>query len=310
MSDLVSVIIPTYNRAKYIGEAIESVLAQTYSPIEIIVVDDGSTDNTCEIVAKYEPRVRYVYQNNAWCGAARNNGIRLATGKYTAFLDSDDLWLPEKLERDVEFLENHPKIGVVYSNCEFINAEGQVIKQQRRQSLNGWITSELLQSNPIITCTLTVRSEILRVVGGFREEREISEDWELWVRLSTRTQFAHLDCITAQKRDHPANIISDAKAIERSSALVTKVFAEADYLTAEQKKLLPKTQANIALINAINYCSAGDVNLSFKYLKQAFKFNKAIVVNPAFVYTILRFIGGSQVSKLMFQIRRVLRKIA
>lgn len=99
---LISVVIPTYNRAHYVCEAIDSVLAQTYKNIEIIAVDDGSTDNTKDIIQQYSSRIKYIYQNNAGPSAARNNGIKQSNGDLIAFLDSDDIWLAEKLERQVE----------------------------------------------------------------------------------------------------------------------------------------------------------------------------------------------------------------
>ena len=105
----ISVVIPAYNHGRFLREAIDSVLAQTYAPLEIIVVDDGSTDDTEQIVRSYGDRVRYIRQQNAGVGAARNNGIANARGEYVAFLDSDDLWLPEKLAVQVEYMRRHPE---------------------------------------------------------------------------------------------------------------------------------------------------------------------------------------------------------
>lgn len=309
MPSLVSVIIPTYNRADYIAEAVDSVLAQTYAPIEIIVVDDGSTDNTKEIIERYKDKVRYIWQENAWCGAARNRGLKAANGDFVAFLDSDDLWTSEKAVRDVEFLDNHPEIGAVYSDYDEIDAEGKFIKRIHKSKLRGWITSELLHDSPIFTSSLMVRKVFFEQVGGFREEPEISEDWELWVRLSTVAQFAYLPHVASKKRSHPVNITSNAEIIERASKLVCKVFAEADYLTAEQKKLLPKTRARVALVNAINYCSAGKKTAALNFLRQAFRLNRQIVLDPVFSYTLLRIFGGSHLSNLSRMFRRASGKV-
>ncbi len=109
---LISCIIPVYNHELYVGETIESVLAQTYRPLEVIVVDDGSTDGTAAVVAGFGDRVRYVYQNNAGPSVARNTGAALATGDYLAWLDSDDLWRADKLERQLAFLQAHPDVDV------------------------------------------------------------------------------------------------------------------------------------------------------------------------------------------------------
>ena len=112
----VSVIIPTYQYDSFIGEAIDSVLAQTYKDYELIVVDDGSIDRTREIISKYGSNINYIYQENKGLAAARNTGIRATKGEYLSFLDADDAWLPNKLEVEVEFLDTHPVVGMVYSN--------------------------------------------------------------------------------------------------------------------------------------------------------------------------------------------------
>ena len=114
---LVTVVIPTYNRADYIAETIESVLSQTYRNIEVIVIDDGSTDGTAQVVAPFIPRVSYVQQENAERGASRNHGLRLARGKYVAFLDSDDVWLPTKVADDVAYLEARPDVGLIHTDA-------------------------------------------------------------------------------------------------------------------------------------------------------------------------------------------------
>src|SRR5436309_7380613 len=127
----VSVIIPVFNGERYIRQTIESVLAQTYRDFELLVIDDGSTDGTAEAVKEYEKDLRYVHQGNGGASKARNQGIRFSQGKYIAFLDADDLWEPEKLTIQVEFLERNPKIGLVHCNCDGIDEEGRTFIRWR-----------------------------------------------------------------------------------------------------------------------------------------------------------------------------------
>lgn len=196
---VVSVIIPTYNRANLIGKAIKSVLEQTYQDFEIIVVDDGSTDNTVDIIKgfkKKDERFKYIrYKKNRGCSAARNAGIKVARGKYIAFQDSDDEWFQEKLEKQVEVFKNaSPEVGVVY-------AEFWRIKDNRKTNIPpSWIKQkedniykELLKGNFIGTPVVLVRKECFEKVGLFDEHISAFEDWELWIRISKYYHFKFID---------------------------------------------------------------------------------------------------------------------
>jgi len=147
----VSVIIPAYNQANFIGKAIESVLRQTYQDFEIIVIDDGSTDNTEEITRGFkDKRVKYIkkYKKNRGISVARNIGIKTARGKYIALLDSDDEWLPEKLDKQINILQSEsPEVGVVYSNLCYIDENGNNMNRKLRNSkkAEGYIYEDLLE---------------------------------------------------------------------------------------------------------------------------------------------------------------------
>lgn len=201
----VSVIIPTYNRAHMIGECLASVQAQTFRDFEVIVVDDGSTDNTREVVAWFET-VRYVWQPHAERSAARNRGLALARGRYVAFLDDDDLWLPRKLERQVACLEAHPEAVLVHSAC-FVQRLGHPVRVARPRPTHGprdvfW---ELLaQEYNIYFPTHLVRREPLVAVGGFSTDRNlrVAEDYDLWLRLARQHKVAYLDEPLAVYRVH------------------------------------------------------------------------------------------------------------
>lgn len=299
MTQLISVIIPSYNRADYIAETIESVLAQTYNPIEIIVIDDGSTDNTREIVAAYEPRVKYVWQENAERATARNHGLRLAKGEFISFLDSDDLWLPNKIEEGINFFEKNPSVGFVYTDALQIDAEGNYLKLLKAKGFNGKVTEELLKDNFIPMATHLIRTQLAKNINGFREERQLSgsEDWEFWVRLSTVTDFAYLPVATTKIRTHEANTMSDASGMERSMNYAIDIMAQSNYLTSKQKKLLNKSRAYVLLVNAINHCSPQETKKVLSSLKNAFIYNPQILFDARFVYTILRLLTGNKISK-------------
>jgi glycosyltransferase involved in cell wall biosynthesis len=188
---LVSVIIPTYNRALIIKDAIQSVINQTYTDYEIIVVDDGSTDNTSNVIndiRNHSGKVRYIHQENKGRSAARNSGIRAARGNYVAFLDSDDIFLPEKLSVQVMTLENNLDFGMAYSPALIMDKYGNMSEDinQRKEKLAGWIYPELLfiKKNIITIPSVIVRKQILNEIGGFDETMHICEDLDLWRRIA------------------------------------------------------------------------------------------------------------------------------
>lgn len=204
----VSVIIPTYNYAQFLAESIQSVLQQTYSEFELLVVDDGSTDQTRQVVAQFEsdPRVRYLFQENRGDAAARNTGINHTTGRFVAFLDSDDLWLPEKLARQVEVLQLRPEISVVYTAIVL----QQIDEQRRLPPPPAWREStlyeELLYRNVITGShsSVMIRREVFEQVGLFDDAFRIS-DRDLWRRLAERHGFYRLDEPLVCIRKHEDN---------------------------------------------------------------------------------------------------------
>ncbi len=297
---LVSVIIPSYNRAEYIAETIESVLAQTYKNIETIVIDDGSTDDTKAVVARYLPKIKYVWQENSERGASRNHGLRLAKGEFIAFLDSDDLWLPNKIEEDIKFFERNSSVGIVYTDYLQIDAEGNQLKLLKLHDYVERRTEALLEGNFILIGAHLIRTQLVRDIGGFREERQLSgsEDWEMWVRFSTTTNFAHLPKATTKIRTHEANTMSNASGMERSMNYALELMQSSSYLSGEQKKLLNKTKAIISLITAINYCSTKENKKVFSSLKDSLKHNPKIIFDPRFSYTLLKVLSRNRISQV------------
>ena len=207
----VSVIIPTYNRAHLVGKAIKSVLNQTYQDFEIIVIDDGSTDNTEETVKSFNNfKIRYIcHTNNQGVSVARNTGIRASRGKYIALLDSDDEWLPEKLDKQIKVLKSEfPEAGVVYSNVLYIDESGKNMKKLGNpKKVEGHIYEDLLVRNYVGTSsTLLVKKECFNRVGLFDGLLKAQNDWDMWIRIAKYYRFALIKIPLVKYRFHSNRI--------------------------------------------------------------------------------------------------------
>ncbi|CAM3290235.1 glycosyltransferase family 2 protein [Sporolactobacillus spathodeae] len=187
----ISVIIPTYNRGQFAVEAINSILAQTYTDYEIIVVDDGSTDDTKEKMKAFGNQIRYIYQANKGPSAARNTGIQQANGTYLAFCDSDDRFLPTKLEKQMHFIKKNPNCCFLYTWYYNVNEKGVITKLRKPFTCN---TKEQLQyflfarRFTIRTSTVLVHKKCFDQVGSFNENYWYSQDWDMWLRLAASYQ--------------------------------------------------------------------------------------------------------------------------
>jgi glycosyltransferase involved in cell wall biosynthesis len=189
----VTVIIPTFNRAAIVGRAIRSVLAQTWQDWELIVVDDCSRDGTEQAVRSFsDHRIKYICQDrNRGAGAARNTGIRCARGEYVAFLDSDDEWLPQKLQKELEvFRHSDGEVGLVYSGKVILDERGKVLRV-RMETQSGWVYEGLLDQDFIGSCSrVMVKKEVLDRVWGFDEALPSGEDRDLWLRVARVSKVA------------------------------------------------------------------------------------------------------------------------
>jgi len=199
-SPLVSVVVPAYNCASHIGETLESVYGQTYRHWEVIVVDDGSTDETRTALVPHMGKIRYVRQGNRGTAAARNAGVRQARGELIAFLDDDDIWLPDKLELQVQVMEGSPECGLVFTDGKTFTADGirqeSVIstrldgwidahRVERAQVAKGWLGRHLLFWSDIVSASsVMVRRECFDQAGGFDEGIAIADDYDLWLKIA------------------------------------------------------------------------------------------------------------------------------
>ena len=190
----VSVVIPTYNQARFVKDAVDSVLTQTYQDFELIVADDGSTDNTAEILKSYQQdsRVRCLFEIHTDRCTTKNIGIKSARGRYIAFLDSDDVWLPEKLEKQIAFLDQHPEIALVHGFVEMIDSTGRFLspetsklhKLYEKAQKRGEDYTGLSIGAVLFTSTLMVRKECLDQVGYFDPKTALREDLDLCLRIT------------------------------------------------------------------------------------------------------------------------------
>ena len=190
----VSVIIPTYNRSHYVGEAIDSVLGQTFKDLEIIIVDDGSTDNTKQVLKNYASSIHYIFQEKKGRAEARNKGLKAAKGGYIAFLDDDDIWLPNKLEKQIIFLDAYPNIGLVHTFTEVIDEGGRLLGKETGSRLKlykkamriGYTYEGMSQLCVMFMSTVMVRKECLNKIGLFDSRTESFEDWDFYLRFALK----------------------------------------------------------------------------------------------------------------------------
>lgn len=216
MTPLVSVIMPAYNARATIIEAVDSALNQTHPAVEIIIVDDGSSDSTLDLLRQHygnHPQIKLFQQANAGPSAARNHAIRHANGQWLHFLDSDDRLHPTKIARSLARAAEVPNAAVVYGPAIIIDAAGQPIAQQwafpplpSGDVFCHWITGTMANGQYGVLPSFMVKTEAVHAVGGFDEAIFGSEDWDMWIKLAGRFAFAALDETLVDYRDHPAGL--------------------------------------------------------------------------------------------------------
>ena len=282
----VSVVIPTYNRAHLITEAIQSVQDQTFQDFEIIVIDDGSTDNTAEIVSAFP--VRYLWQENQKVPVARNKGIELSCGEYIAFLDSDDILLKDALEKGVEVLDRHPEAGFSYGQVYLTDEKGHIFAlestgskyssvREGREEIRKFLTS----GNHVTTSTLMIRRSCLQEVGGCDPAFSSgSSDVELWVRLAKEYAVAYIAEPLAKFRNHSQKFCwsrSLKEWEETNSFILESIFNDAE-LGPLFSHLRPN--AYFCLYSGLAFRAArgrGDGKTARHYLRKALRVYPQIV---------------------------------
>ena len=228
----VSVIIPTYNHATFLPSALESVFAQTSHPLEVIVVDDGSTDETAEVLRAYEGRIRVLTQPNRGVAAARNGGAALASGELLAFLDADDAWHPAKLERQVACFGSEPSVGLVHCGVEEVDGRGRQLRT-RLDGMGGWVSPEMLRFRQGVILgggsAAVIRRAAFLDVGGFDETLSTSADWDLYYRIARRYPVGFVPEVLVRYRIHGGNMHRNLDVMSRDMlAACAKAFSEPD----------------------------------------------------------------------------------
>lgn len=243
----ISTIITAYNSEHFLGDAIDSALAQTHRAHEIIVVDDGSTDGTAKLVEGYRNSVRLIYQQNAGPAAARNHGVRAASGTWVAFLDSDDLWMPDKLQWQLARADA-TGVGFVYTNRENF---GECAHVSRYQSdtvtlLEGDIYEQLLVRNFITLSSVMIRRDLFLQSGGFNENLSLKavEDWELWLRIAARHHVALCSEPLVQYRFNPNGISRNVSLMQKNIFNVLDIAVRSDRGRAVSRATLRRAVAS------------------------------------------------------------------
>ena len=267
MATFASVIITTYNRAHLVTKSIESVLSQTFKEYEIIVVDDGSTDGTKGLLEeRYAGKIIYIgKKKNEGLSAARNTGIEASKGKYIAFLDDDDLWLPEKLELQVNLMQKKPFLGLVYCGYYGVNKTGGVLREVK-PTKRGKIFDDILLSNCLGPPSASlVKKEVFAKAGYFDENLSSSEDWDMWLRVSKLYEIDFVNRPLVKYRIHGYSMSKNMLTMEKTTFSVLNKYLPgiSERKSSEEKN--NKAYSKNCIILAWNYYQAGDKR-SFKRL--------------------------------------------
>lgn len=262
----VSVIIPTFNRAHYVVEAIESVLAQSYHDFELIIVDDGSTDETAQIIGEYQNRLQYFYQENQGPSAARNWGIHQATGTFIAFLDSDDLWHKDKLKTQMSLMNQQPEIKICYTNEIWIRNGVRVNQRKIHQKYSGWIFQRCLPLCIISPTSALIHREVFDKVGLFDENFIVCEDYDLWLRICSNYTVAFIDQPLITKRGgHSDQLSRKFWGMDRFRVMALEKILLQDHLNNEDRKAAIEMLTKKCHILATGFLKRGKIEEANKY---------------------------------------------
>ena len=241
----ISVIIPTFNRKKTLGRAIQSVSNQSLSPFEILIIDDGSNDGTKEWVKKSPQDIKYIYQNNQGVSSARNKGIKYAYGDWIAFLDSDDEWLPNKLYEQVKAIGSNPEIKFFHTNEIWIRNGVRVNQMKKHKKYGGYIFEKCLDICRVSPSSVLIKKEIFDDIGTFDESLRVCEDYDLWLRITSKYPVVFLDIPLIYKYGGHAGQLSKVNdGIESYRIQSLEKIIKSGVLSNEQKLIAVNTLVN------------------------------------------------------------------
>ena len=281
----VSVIIHTYNNEKFIAETVESVLNQTYKDYEIIVVDDGSVDGTRDALIPYMQKIRYHYKENGGIASAKNAGISLSETEFVAFLDHDDLWVPDKLQLQMEHFNENPQIGLVYAKYTSFR-DGKELRTKPEKGYSGWIFKELLAKSFIQTSTVVVKRECLDAAGPYDETFSLGDEYDMFLRIARKFQCGFVDKGLTRYRVHDTNASNNDFLFDNENlGVYKKIYNNFTDLDGVEKKILRKRIARYSMKVAEGLYRQGKQEESKKYQMEAnnyLPFYKRITNNLTF----------------------------
>ena len=274
----ISVVIPTYNGEKYIEQTVQSALSITSHPLDILVVDDGSTDNTAELMKPYLDRVRYIQKENGGPASARNLGVKEAYGEFIAFLDGDDLWQPEKFEKQMPLFDD-PEVALVYAEGPAIDENNNPLEHDSglpKPKIKGQVFEQLFANNVIPTSTVIARRQAILDAGLFDEDRSLIsvEDYDLWLRIAAASKFDYVsDPLTLYRvhsesisKNHARSYFGEKKVLEKNKELFANRFPQ--IATSWNQRL-----ATLFQELAQEYYTGNNLSEARKYFRESLKYN-------------------------------------
>ena len=304
MTPFFSAIIPTYNRAAYLPRTLRSALDQQLpdgEEVEVILVDDESTDNTPDVAAEFGDDLVYIRQTNRREGAARNTGAARARGRYLAFLDSDDYWLPGKLAGDLARFEQSDQPAMVYSRSRNVDPFDRVIGERRLPTPEGDVFWDLAREAFMPMSSVAVRADAFQACGGFTEDRDLSgtADWELWMRLAARWPVGFVEQTRTCIRVHGRNMSADPRYMERAMLAGVR-HALADPVVAERARGREDfIHACMFVTIALNAYANGRRGRAWGWLARALLTSPSQIVDPRFGGALARAaLGPAVVSRM------------
>jgi glycosyltransferase involved in cell wall biosynthesis len=276
----VTALIPTYNMAHFVRQAVDSVLAQSRPVDEVIVVDDGSTDNTAEVLAPYEGRLRRVLKKNGGLASARNAGLREAKGDFIALLDADDLWQPDKMEKQMGFLAQHPGIDFLFGDyCNFSDETDNEEPEIKCPAMHDYLVANasnltqifdcLLEENVVLPSTVVFRWSCLERTGYFDEKLRRVEDLDLWLRAARVCRFGFVNAMVTKRRRHGANLTNQWAKMQMVHAdVLANALNTLTDLTEKSKKLMKARIAGLHYDLGSYFLKQRDFAMAYQYLRQ------------------------------------------
>jgi glycosyltransferase involved in cell wall biosynthesis len=286
----VCVLMSVYNGERFLRETIESILNQTFTDFEFIIINDGSTDASSEILEEYaqkDSRIRLIHQENMGLTKSLNKGFGMAHGEYIARMDADDISEPTRFEKQVDFLDAHPSIGIVGINSYIIDERGNILREIKHPTSHDEIMSKILLDNKFIHSSVMLRKILLKKYGYYNEKLTYAQDYELFLRLSTHTKLANLPDPLHRWRENTSTGISVTK---RPVQIVARDQIRMDFL--EKHYALTKNHINLVLANFQNNLSDNILSQHLNKILQNISFMARLIVKlKIFLYYVRKIIS-------------------